>query len=204
MNGDYMIGFLNGSIDKVFFDKIIIDVNNVGYEVYMPESEVNNLEIGKKIKIYTHLHVREDDLRLFGFLSYETLEFFIKLISVSGVGPKVALGIISNISTNDMCIAIATDNVSELKKVPGIGPKMAQKIIFELKDKILKEQMMDIKNITVSKNNVINTNINEAITALQVLGYTQKEIKEIIEKLNVENDSVEDIIKKVLKEKQKI
>lgn len=204
MNGDYMIGFLKGNIDKVFYDKVIIDVNNVGYEVYMPESELNTLDNKQGIKVYTHLNVREDDIRLFGFLSYETLEFFIKLISVSGVGPKVALGIISNISTNDMCIAIATDNVSELKKVPGIGPKMAQKIIFELKDKILKEQMMDTKNITVSNKNAINTNVNEAITALQVLGYTQKEIKEIIENLNVENDSVEDIIKKVLKEKQKI
>lgn len=199
-----MIGFLKGKIDKVIYDKVIIDVNNIGYEVYMPESELNDLNNEQDIKIYTHLHVREDDVRLFGFLSYETLEFFIKLIGVSGVGPKVALGIISNITANDMCIAIATDNVSELKKVPGIGPKMAQKIIFELKDKIVKEQMLDIKNVSTSKNSVVNTNVNEAITALQVLGYTQKEIKEIIERLNVENDSVEDIIKKVLKEKQKI
>lgn len=199
-----MIGFLKGNIDKKFCDKIVIDVNNIGYEVNMAESELNSLSEGQNIKIHTHLHVREDDIRLFGFLSYETLEFFIKLISVSGVGPKVALGIISNISANDMCIAIATDNVSELKKVPGIGPKMAQKIIFELKDKIVKEQMLDIKNVSSSKNSITNTNVNEAITALQVLGYTQREIKEIVDKLNVENDSVEDIIKKVLKEKQKI
>ena len=199
-----MIGFLKGNVDRIFSDKIVIDVNNVGYEVYMPESELNSLSDGQNIKIYTHMHVREDDVRLFGFFKYETLEFFIKLIGVSGVGPKVALGIISNISTNDMCIAIATDNVSELKKVPGIGPKMAQKIIFELKDKIVKEQMLDIKNTVTYKNSAANENVIEAITALQVLGYTQKEIKEIIDKLDVENDSVEDIIKKVLKEKQKI
>lgn len=199
-----MIGFLNGNIDKILVDRIIIDVNNIGYEVFMCDSEICKLIIGHNIKIYTHLHIREDDIKLFGFLSYETLEFFIKLISVSGVGPKVALGIISNISANDMCIAIATDNVSELKKVPGIGPKMAQKIIFELKDKILKEQMIDIKNISNNKNTVINASINEAITALQVLGYSQKEIKDTIDKLDIENDSVENIIKKVLKEKQKI
>lgn len=199
-----MIGFLRGNIDRIFSDKIIIDVNNIGYEVYMAESEIVSLTDGQNTKVYTHLHVREDDVKLFGFLSYETLEFFIKLIGVSGVGPKVALGIISNISANDMCIAIATDNVNELKKVPGIGPKMAQKIIFELKDKIMKEQMLGITNVATSKSSISNTNVNEAITALQVLGYTQREIKEIIDKLNVENDSVEDIIKKILKEKQKI
>lgn len=199
-----MISFLKGSIDKIFEDRIILGVNNVGYEIYMPESEINNINNNETIKIYTHLHVREDDIRLFGFLSYETLEFFLKLISVSGVGPKVALGIISNISANDMCLAIATDNVSELKKVPGIGPKMAQKIIFELKDKIIKEQMLDIKNISGNTKKAENKNVSEAITALQVLGYTQKEIKEIIDKLDIEDDTVESIIKKVLKEKQKI
>ena len=203
-NGDYMFSFFKGKIDKVFNDKVIIEVNNIGYEVYMPESEISDINVNDELKIYTHFHVREDDVRLFGFLSYETLEFFLKLITVSGVGPKVALGIISNISTNDICIAIATDNVSELKKVPGIGPKMAQKIIFELKDKIVKEQMLDIKNISKSNNERNNSNVNEAITALQVLGYSHREIKEIIDKLDITDNSVEDIIKKVLKEKQKI
>ena len=199
-----MISFLKGNVDKILEDRVILGVNNIGYEVYMAESEIQNVSNDETIKIYTHLHVREDDLRLFGFLSYETLEFFLKLISVSGVGPKVALGIISNISANDMCIAIATENVSQLKKVPGIGPKMAQKIIFELKDKIVKEQMLDIKNISTSAKKVENKNVSEAITALQVLGYAQKEIKEIIDNLDIQDDTVEDIIKKVLKEKQKI
>ena len=199
-----MIGFLKGNVDKILNDKVVLDVNNIGYEVFMAESELLNLNQNDNIKVYTHLHVREDDLRLFGFLTYETLEFFIKIIGVSGVGPKVALGIISNISANDMCIEIATENVSELKKVPGIGPKMAQKIIFELKDKIVKEQMLELGSAKTTTKNIVNNNANEAITALQVLGYTQKEIKEVIEKLDIQDDSVEDIIKKVLKEKQKI
>lgn len=199
-----MISFLKGKVDKVFEDKVILDVNDIGYEIYIPESEAMNLNNGDSIKLYTHLHVREDDVRLFGFSTYETLEFFMKLISVSGVGPKVALGIISNISANDMCIAIATDNVAELKKVPGIGPKMAQKIIFELKDKVLKEQMINLDNISKSSKIKTNPNIQEAITALQVLGYAQKEINEVIDKLEIKDESVEDIIKKVLKEKQKV
>lgn len=198
-----MIGFLKGKVDNIYSDKIILDVNDVGYEIYMAENEINTLNKNEDIKIYTHLHVREDDIRLFGFLTSETLEFFLKLITVSGVGPKVAIGIISNISSNDMCIAIATDNVSELKKVPGIGPKMAQKIIFELKDKIIKDQMLNTNKELNSSKKIVNENISEAMTALQVLGYQPKEIKELIEKLDIENDSVEDIIKKFLKEKQK-
>ena len=126
-----MYAHFYGKIDSILKDKVIIDVNNIGYEIYMPESEISRLEIGEQVKIYTHLNVREDDMKLFGFLTYETLEFFRKLILVSGVGPKVALGIISNISTSDMCIAIATEDVALLKQIPGIGPKMAQKIIFE-------------------------------------------------------------------------
>lgn len=198
-----MIGFLNGKIDRIFDDKAIIDVNNVGFEVYMCKTDIDSLSKGENIKLYTHMHVREDDIRLFGFLSYETLEFFLKLICVSGVGPKVALGIISNISTNDICVAIATDNVTELKKVPGIGPKMAQKIIFELKDKIIKDQMLNLDSKSKSVKVKNNPNISEAITALQVLGYTEKEITEVIEKQDTEDKSVEEIIKIVLKQMQK-
>ena len=199
-----MYAYFKGKIDKKLSDKIIIDVNNIGYEIFMPESDLASLEEGMEcVKVYTHFAVREDDMRLFGFLSYETLEFFKKLISVSGVGPKVALGIISNIKTDDMCVAIATDNVAALKKIPGIGPKMAQKIIFELKDKVIKEEL---ENTTIKQGKIKNSNPNEdeAITALQVLGYTQKQIKDIIDKLDIQDDSVETIIKKVLKQMQNI
>ena len=198
-----MYAHFKGKIDRIFNEKAIVDVNNIGYEIYMPENELNSLENLQEVKIYTHLNVREDDMKLFGFLSYETLEFFKKLISVSGVGPKVALGIISNIDTSDMCIAIATENVAALKQVPGIGPKMAQKIIFELKDKVLKEEILNVTK-KVDKKIAKNPNISEAITALQVLGYTEKQIKEVIDNLEIEEDTVEEIIKKVLKQMQKV
>ena len=153
------------------------------------------------VKIYTYLHVREDEMKLFGFKSSESLEFFKKLITVSGVGPKAAIGIISKVDTESLCVAIATENVSALKSVPGIGPKMAQKIIFELKDKVLKEKVDEIQNKVKEKT---NPNIEEATTALEVLGYTQKQIKEVIEKIDIQDDSVEDIIRKVLKQMQKM
>lgn len=194
-----MYASFKGTIDEKLKDRIIIEVNNIGYEIYLPESEINILNKNDNVKIYTYLQVREDDMKLFGFLSRETLEFFKKLISVSGVGPKVALGIISNISSSDMCIAIATENIAALKSVPGIGPKMAQKIVFELKDKVLKEQVDDMK-IKSSKTIQLNSNVKEAMTALQVLGYSEKQIKEVMSKIEINDDSVEDIIRKVLKE----
>lgn len=194
-----MYAFFKGKIDNIYKDRIIIDVKDIGYEIFMPESEIYTLKIGEVEKIYTYLHVREDDMRLFGFKTSEGLEFFKKLITVSGVGPKVALGIISNVDTESLCVAIATENVAALKSVPGIGPKMAQKIIFELKDKVVKEQTDNI-NIKIKETNT--KNIEEAMTALEVLGYTQKQIKEVMNKLDLAEDSVETIIRKVLKQMQ--
>ena len=196
-----MYAFFKGKIDKIYNNRIILDVNDIGYEIYIPESDIYTLNIGEMVKIYTYLHVREDEMKLFGFKSSESLEFFKKLITVSGVGPKAAIGIISKVDTQSLCVAIATENVSALKSVPGIGPKMAQKIIFELKDKVLKEKVDEIQNKVKEKT---NPNIEEATTALEVLGYTQKQIKEVIEKIDIQDDSVEDIIRKVLKQMQKM
>ena len=194
-----MYAFFRGTVDDIQADKAVVDVNGVGYEINMPESELITLDIGDIVKIYTYLAVREDDMRLFGFKTKGNLEFFKKLITVSGVGPKVALGIISNVDTETLGIAIATENVEALRSVPGIGPKMAQKIIFELKDKVLKEAP-DKAKIKVKEVN--NKNIEEATTALEVLGYTSKQIKEAMSNMNLENYSVETIIRKVLKEVQ--
>ena len=196
-----MYAFFNGKVDSIYKDKIIIDVNNIGYEINMPESDILSLNLGDNIKIYTYLNVREDDMRLFGFKTSESLEFFKKIITVSGVGPRVALGIISNVDVESLGVAIATENVAALKSVPGIGPKMAQKIIFELKDKVLKDKTEKI-SVTLKQNN--SKNIEEAITALEVLGYNQRQIKEVISRLDLSDDSVENIIRKVLKEMQNL
>ena len=198
-----MYGHFKGIVDSIFEDRIILDVNDIGYEIFMPESEIISIKDKKeKIKIYTYLNVREDEMKLFGFLSQNNLDFFKKLTSVSGVGPRMALGIISNIDPSEMCVAIATENILALKQIPGIEPKMAQKIIFELKDKVQKDDLQNAaKNIgrSISK----NKNIDEAITALEVLGYSKREIKEVVDKLNITEEKVEDIIRIVLKEMQK-
>lgn len=193
-----MYSFLRGKIENISQNRISIDVSGVGYEVNVPENELQNLIENQEIKIYTYLQVREDDMKLFGFLERKTLEFFKKLILVSGVGPKLALGIIGNIDSSDMCVAIATENISVLKSIPGVGPKMAQKIIFELKDKILKEDLENIENSQKNNKNKNNEAISEAITALQVLGYNQKQINMVMEELELDGNDVETIIRKVL------
>lgn len=184
-----MYSYFKGTIKEILEGSVIIDVNDIGYNIYMSEDELNSLTIESKQLIYTYFQHREDDMRLFGFLTKERLEFFKKLITVSGVGSKLAIGIISNISVEDMCTAIATENVVQLKTIPGIGPKMASKIIFELKDKISNEEML---KKTVVKN---NAEVDEAMTALKVLGYSERELTDCISNIDLDNKSVQDIIR---------
>jgi holliday junction DNA helicase RuvA len=192
-----MYAYFNGLIKDILNDMVTIDVNDIGYNIHMAEDDLNKLKLDEKVLIYTYFQHREDDMRLFGFLTKNRLQFFKKLISVSGVGSKVALGIISNISIEDMCSAIATDNILTLKSVPGIGPKLAGKIIFELKDKI--------SNVEILKKSLIKDNIavDEAITALKVLGYSERELSSCVNDMDLENKSVQDIIRMCLKYLQK-
>lgn len=184
-----MYSYFKGIIKDILADSLTIDVNDIGYNIYMAEDDLSKLKLEDKVLIYTYFQHREDDMRLFGFLEKSRLQFFKKLITVSGVGSKLALGIISNISVEDMCSAIATENILVLKNVPGIGPKLASKIIFELKDKISNEELI---SKTVIKN---NPEIDEAITALKVLGYSERELTECINSIDTDNKSVQDIIR---------
>jgi len=195
--GDYMYAYFNGLIKEILNDKVTIDVNDIGYNIHMAEDDINKLKLEDKVLIHTYFQHREDEMKVFGFLNKNRLQFFKKLISVSGVGSKVALGIISNISIEDMCTAIATDNILTLKSVPGIGPKMAAKIIFELKDKI---SNVEILKKSSTKNNI---EVDEAITALKVLGYSERELSSCVNEMNFENNTVQDIIRMCLKYLQK-
>ena len=192
-----MYSYFNGLIKDILNDKVTIDVNDIGYNIHMAEDDLGKLKLEDKVLIYTYFQHREDDMRLFGFLTKNRLQFFKKLISVNGVGSKVALGIISNISIEDMCTAIATDNILTLKSVPGIGPKLAAKIIFELKDKI---SNVEILKKSSAKDNLV---VGEAITALKVLGYSERELSSCVNEMNLENKSVQDIIRMCLKYLQK-
>ena len=199
-----MYAYLNGIVKNIDNEKVVLEVANIGYNIFMPQDDLCSLTLEECKKIYTHFVHREDDMKLYGFLTNSKLEFFKKLTSVSGVGSKVGLNIISNINEVDMCTAIVSENITVLKKVPGIGPKMAAKIIFELKDKIsIDEIITDNKAQSKIKDKEENKEVKEAILALKVLGYGAKELSKIIKEEDFEGLTVEDIIKKCLKSLQK-
>ena len=132
-----MISSLRGTLDSVSADSAVIDVGGVGFQVFMPTTALSSLgSPGKEVKIYTHLQVREDNLSLYGFMSEDELWLFQTLIGVSGLGPRLALSMLSSLSTEQITMAIATGNTDMLVMVPGIGKKVATRIVLELKDKI--------------------------------------------------------------------
>ncbi len=196
-----MYAYLKGTLEVKTKGYIVIEVNGIGYKVFMSETAIETLgEIGQTIKVYTYLKVKEDEMSLYGFNTNEELRMFELLLSVSGIGAKSAIGILSNISPSAFALAVISNDVAKIKALPGIGPKGAQRIILELKDKIKKEENVEeessIKLENVEEN---NEKISEAISALQVLGYSKKEIEKALENIEKETLSVEEIIKIGLK-----
>ena len=130
-----MIKYLNGILQEVDVDNVVVEVNGIGYGINVPTTVIANIrEIGSKIKIYTYLNVKEDEMTLFGFLTKDELDIFKKIISVSGIGPKGGLAILSTLSTDDLRFAVLSDDAKAIAKSPGIGAKTASKLILELKD----------------------------------------------------------------------
>lgn len=193
-----MIAYLKGIIDIKRQDYVVIDVHGVGYKIFMPEGAIQNLEVDSEAKIYTFMRVREDDVSLYGFLNVEELAMFELLISVGGIGAKSAVGILSNIAPSKFALAVITDDVATLKKLPGIGAKTAQRIILELKDKI-KTQEATEQESEIKQKIELSDGAKDAIEALQVLGYTRKEVEEAISKIGDSNLTTEEIIKQGLK-----
>jgi len=150
----------------------------------------------KEIKIYTYLKVREDDISLFGFNTLEELNMFELLISVGGIGAKSAIVILSNITPSKFALAVITSDVNTLKKLQGIGPKTAQRIILELKDKIKTEEAIENQENTIKQEEQIQEDMEELIQALQVLGYRRYEINNILPK--IKEETLEDRIKEAL------
>lgn len=203
-----MLAYIKGNLEIKNNDYIVIDVGGLGYKVNMSKRAIEKVgNIGDKIKVYTYYRVREDDISIFGFNTNEELRMFELLLSVSGIGAKVALTILSSIELAEFALAVITDDVTKIVKIPGIGKKSAQRIILELKDK-LKEQQLAEENSDLDAGNKVKSNvieqeenlqaIEEAISALQILGYGKKEIEKAFEKLANKNVSVEELIKKGL------
>ncbi|MCH5211351.1 MAG: Holliday junction branch migration protein RuvA [Oscillospiraceae bacterium] len=175
---------------------VVVDAGGVGYMIYTSLSSITSAgESGREITMYTYLHVREDIMDLYGFTTQEEKDMFMKLISVSGVGPKAALAILSVTTPSKLAVAVVTNDVKTITKASGVGPKMAQRVILELKDKIKTEEL-DI-DAAEPIEETQSDNKNEAISALVVLGYSPLDAQNAVRKIDG-TLSVEEIIKKAL------
>ncbi len=193
-----MFAYIKGSLEIKTNNYVVIDVNGVGYKIFMSQKGIETLdEIGNIVKVYTYYYVREDNISLYGFTTNEELRMFELLLSVSGIGAKSAITMLSAISPSEFAISVISNDTSKLTKVPGIGNKTAARIILELKDKLKTEQAIekDEKTEEVVSKQEIN---EEALAALQVLGYNKKEVEKILGKFDSSKMTVEEIIKAAL------
>lgn len=200
-----MIGYIKGELVYAGTESILIDNQGIGYEIQVPGTVLDKLPaLGEEVKIYTYLHVREDVMQLFGFWHQEDLEIFKLLITVNGIGPKGALGILSAISPDDLRFAILADDAKAIAKAPGIGAKTAAKMILELKDKMKLEDAFEIKLEHQKENEVSGETVtgirNEAVQALTALGYSNTEALKAVRNVKIEdNMDVETVLKLSLK-----
>lgn len=192
-----MIGYVRGKVVQLVPDCCLIEVQGIGYRVFIPASTREELTVGREAVLYTYLHVREDALLLYGFGTQEEHDLFLKLVSVSGIGPKVGIGILSAIKPAAFVQAISNKDLSVLTSISGIGKKTAERIVLELKDKIGSFAANNEADITISQGD--ESLQQQAIEALLALGYNQAEVMPIIRRLE-HKSSVEEIIKSVLKE----
>ncbi len=197
-----MIGYVRGKVSHLFIDSCFVDVQGVGYRVFISTATRNHIILDKEITLFTYMNVREDALQLYGFYTQNEYDIFINLISVSGIGPRVALGILSAITVDKLCQALIQKQIPLLTKLPGIGKKTAERLILELADKVgvLTNETADehvVNGFATDENN--HDIISETTQALLALGYTQAEFMPILQNLQAV-ESVESAIKLVLKE----
>ena len=198
-----MLAFVKGKLDTVTGDYIIVENQGNGYEILVPGSVIQAMsQVGNEVKIYTYLYVREDVLQLYGFLTKDQLDMFKLLITVNGIGPKGALGILTVMDVDALRLAILSDDAKSIAKSPGIGAKTAGKLILELKDKCHLEDILDSGGDRTSPfaETADSGARNDAIQALVALGYSASEAAAAVRKVKASEDmSVEDILKQSLK-----
>lgn len=200
-----MLSYIIGEVAEISADTIVVENNGIGFNIKTSAMTIDSLPpVGDMVRIYTYLHVREDAMQIFGFLSKDELEVFKLLLNVNGIGPKGALGILSAISTDDLRFAVLSDDVNLIKSCPGVGAKTAQKLIIELKDKLRFEDAFEMAVNNNNKKNTVQDNtvivMNEAVEALVSLGYSSKDAIAAVKKVeNIQNKNSEQILKEALK-----
>ena len=193
-----MIYSLSGKLTFVQGSLVVIECGGIGYACKVSMSTLGKLgSVGSDVKLYTYLYLRENIVELYGFSTLQEKECFLLLIDVSGVGPKAAISILSDITPENFALCVATGDYKTLTRSQGIGAKIAQRIVLELKDKISKDVQIDTE-IPATFTTASTSNVNEAVSALAVLGYSKSEAAKVVAKLPADT-SVEDMIKYGLK-----
>jgi len=197
-----MYAYIKGRLEAKGSDYIIIEAGGIGYRIYTTLTTLEAAgQVGNEFKAYTHLYVREDMMSLYGFATHEELSAFELLLTVSGVGPKVALSILSSVSPSKFGLAVITDDAKTLTRAQGVGAKMAQRIILELKDKIKKQQLAANEGAEPESASAVQegARTSEAVSALMVLGYSQMEAVKAVASVYSDDMDLETIIRNALK-----
>ena len=198
-----MFAYLEGRVTEKRNTEMVVDVGGVGFLVNATPQTMSRMSTDKESRVYTKLVVKEDGWDLFGFASREEQEMFEKLTSVSGVGPKTALGVLSVLSVRDLALAIVTGDVKAIKSAPGIGPKTAQRILLELKDKVSDEELVGQYAVSGSVPAAVvageGAAVSDALAALMALGYTQGEAAGAVNKVKDQAETAEDLIRLALR-----
>ncbi len=197
-----MYAYIKGRLEVKGGDFMIIEAGGIGYRVFTSLTTLEAAgQVGQEFKAYTHLYVREDMMSLYGFATQEELGMFELLLTVSGVGPKAALALLSAVSPSKFGLAVITDDAKTLTRAQGIGAKTAQRIILELKDKIKKEQLALNTGNGLEKSAAPGegSRVSEAVSALMVLGYTPVEASRAVASVYADELDLETIIRNALK-----
>ena len=200
-----MIGYIRGILEEADEQSVIIDNHGIWYRIFVPSSAFSGaLPIGKEVKIYTYLSVKEDAMQLYGFLTRDDLRMFRMLLGVNGIGPKAGLGILSALTADELRFAVLADDAASIAKAPGIGKKTAQKLILELKDKLNLEDAFEQKLANQAAKDIsaadAGSQVQEAVQALTALGYPGTEALRAVKKVKgAESMTVEEILKAALK-----
>ena len=200
-----MIGYIRGILEEADEQSVIIDNHGIGYRIFVPSSAFSGaLPIGKEVKIYTYLSVKEDAMQLYGFLTRDDLRMFRMLLGVNGIGPKAGLGILSALTADELRFAVLADDAASIAKAPGIGKKTAQKLILELKDKLNLEDAFEQKLANQAAGDIsaadTGSQVQEAVQALTALGYPGTDALRAVKKVEgAESMTVEEILKAALK-----
>lgn len=198
-----MYAYIKGELAEINTDHIVVEAGGIGYQVFISLQTFDYLpSVGEDLKIYTYLYLREDAMILYGFLTKDDLELFKLLISVSGIGPKGGLAILSTLEADDLRFAILSGDAKAISKAPGVGGKTAQRVILELKDKLSLEDAFEAKTEHVQKNAAVagGSVKNDAVMALTALGYSSTESLKAVSAVEITEDmDVEEVLKAALK-----